>query len=237
MVHTGQSVAALLLATLTIAALHALIPSHWLAFAVVGRSQRWTLRRTLTTTFLAGSGHILLTIVLGILLAVVGKGLLVAIPAWAEHGATAFALIGLGLWFAIPNLRRDRKGCCHHGHQHHKNQQYEQATETSTKASASGESSAEGSALNAMRVLITGMTLSPCLDLLSVYVGAAGLPWHILALISLLMAATTLGLMLLLVWLTLRGIERLNWRWLERNEGLVVGGVLVALGVLLLCLR
>ena len=34
-------------------------------------------------------------------------------------------------------------------------------------------------------------------------------------------------------WLTLRGLERANLRWLERYEGPVVGGILIALGLLL----
>ena len=64
---------ALLAGAVSIAALHALIPSHWLAFAVVGRRQNWTARRTLTVTALAGLGHALLTIALGLLLASAGK--------------------------------------------------------------------------------------------------------------------------------------------------------------------
>ncbi len=277
-----QSVAALLLATFSIAAVHALIPSHWLSFAVVGRNQRWTMRRTLTITLLAGTGHILLTMLLGIALTIVGKGLLRTIPAWAEHAATATVLIALGVWFVLPHLRPGHAGHYHghshfghshddephdHKRHHHDEEHHAHAPEVETRAEAgelaarvemgaAGDSATSdlhasapalaapsssqsrlarfGSAPTAMGALVLGMTLSPCLDLLSVYVGAAALPWPTLAAMSALMAATTLAVMLLLVWLTMKGLERLHLGWLERNEGLAVGGVLIALGVLLL---
>src|SRR5580698_882069 len=95
----GRSVPALLLGTLTIAALHALIPSHWLAFALVGRAQRWPMHRTLRITVLAGSGHALLTMVLGLLVAGAGKELQHAIPPQLEHAATGGILVLLGLYF------------------------------------------------------------------------------------------------------------------------------------------
>src|SRR5438477_9851560 len=103
--EVGSSASALLLGALSIAALHALIPSHWLAFAVVARAQRWPMRRTLSLTALAGAGHVLMTIVLGIAVAAVGKSLLRSIPPALEHAAAAGSLILLGLWFALPSLR------------------------------------------------------------------------------------------------------------------------------------
>ena len=230
------SLPALLLGTLTIAALHALIPSHWLAFALVGRAQRWPMRRTLLLTILAGSGHALLTTALGLLVASVGKGLQRAIPPQVEHAATSGILILLGLYFVYPALRGRATGCRHPAH----------APEPAHEASDAGHSHADhsphtlaqrlGSAPSVMGILVLGMTLSPCLDLLSVYVAASALSWPSLLLISLLMAATTVAIMSLLVWLTLRGLEMLRLSWLERNEGLVVGGSLISLGVLLLFL-
>jgi len=230
-----QSLPALLLGTLTIAALHALIPSHWLAFALVGRAKRWPVRRTLLVTMLAGSGHALLTTVLGLLVASVGKGLQRAIPPQAEHAATSGILILLGLYFLLSTLRGNRgvspageephdHSATHAGHNH---------------ADHSPDTLAQrlGSAPSVMGILVLGMTLSPCLDLLSVYVAASSLSWSSLLLIGLLMTATTVAIMTLLVWLALRGLELLRLSWLERNEGLVVGILLIALGVLLFFLK
>ncbi len=219
-----QSVLALLLGALSIAALHALIPSHWLAFALVGRAQHWTARRTLIVTALAGTGHVLLTIALGMILAVLGKGLLRAIPPAAEHAATTVLLIALGLYFAVGGIRH--KGSCHHhGHAH--------GEDGVCAPPERGLRGKLGEGPTVMGALVLGMTLSPCLDLLSVYVAASAAPWPVLIAISVIMASTTIGLMLLLVWLTLHGLEHVKLDWLERNEGLGLGVILIALGVLL----
>jgi ABC-type Fe3+ transport system permease subunit len=53
-------------------------------------------------------------------------------------------------------------------------------------------------------------------------------------LISIAMTATTLTVMVGLVWLAMHGLMRLKLHWLEHHEGLAVGGILVALGLLLL---
>jgi hypothetical protein len=216
------SLGALFLGTFTVAFLHALIPSHWLTFALVGRSQRWSSVRTLKVAALAGSGHVLMTVLLGCLVAVLGKGLLRAIPPPVEHAATAGLLIALGayfLWSAV------RGGHAHYPHSHDEMEHEHDAD--------GGKIGRLGRTPTVMGTLVLGMTLSPCLDLLSVYVAASLFSWQALLLISLLMAATTLTVMLLLIWLTLHGLQRLNLAWLDKNEGIVMGSLLIALGVLL----
>ena len=42
-------------------------PDHYLPFIVIGRARRWTLRKTLFVSFLAGLGHILSSVALGFL--------------------------------------------------------------------------------------------------------------------------------------------------------------------------
>ncbi len=225
-----RSVVALLLGTLSISTLHALIPSHWLAFAIVGRTERWTVGRTLAVTVAAGVGHILITVILGVLVATAGKALVRSVPEAAEHTIAAVVLIALGIWFALPSLRGH--GGCHHHHEHDYLPQTEADAEDPLAAT---ERSRRGR--TAIGALVAGMTLSPCLDLLSVYIPAFQYSWRVVVGISLVMAVTTLGLMALLVWLAMHGMRRLNLAWLDRNEGLAVGGTLVALGLLLLFVK
>lgn len=221
-----ETTGALLAGAVSIAAVHALIPSHWLSFAVVGRAQRWTLRRTLATATLAGAGHILMTTALGFGLAAAGKAALHVLPEALEHLVTAGSLILLGLYFAFPALR-GRKGCQHPHHQHQREEAEEEAADLARTPDQPHRH------LTTISTLVLGMTLSPCLDMLPVYVAASTLSWSLILGISLTMAVTTLGLTALLVWLTAHGLQRLNLRWLERNEGVAVGGVLIALGILL----
>ncbi len=200
------------------ALLHALIPSHWLSFALVGRANRWPTPTTLGVTALAGAGHVCFTVALGLVVAYAGKEIANRIPPFVEHAAAACALIILGIGFLIRGFRRS--GCQHPGHHH-------MDLEARERAAVPG----------ALAALVLGMTLSPCLDLLSIYIAAASFPWSIIGAVSVVMAVTTISLMVALVWLTLMGLQHLKLDWLERNEGFVVATVLIVLGVYILFLH
>ena len=53
----------------TVAFLHAAIPTHWLPFVVAARAQHWNPAKTLVVTGIAGSGHVLFTTALGVVVA------------------------------------------------------------------------------------------------------------------------------------------------------------------------
>lgn len=91
---------------------HAAIPTHWLPFVLAGRGQRWSKAKTLMVVALCGSGHVLFTTVLGVL--VVWLGLETSkvtgnVFPWIAGGA----LILFGLYYLV---RQARGGG--HGHHH-----------------------------------------------------------------------------------------------------------------------
>jgi ABC-type nickel/cobalt efflux system permease component RcnA len=95
-------------------------PDHYLPFIVIGRARRWTLRKTLLVSFLAGLGHILSSVVLGFL--GIALGIAVARLEGVESARGEFAawlLIGFGLAYSIWGLRRAWKNKPHaHPHDH-----------------------------------------------------------------------------------------------------------------------
>lgn len=62
----------LLLAAATVGVVHAILPDHWAPIAVVARTQRWTLARTARVSALAAGGHVVASMVLGGVIAVIG---------------------------------------------------------------------------------------------------------------------------------------------------------------------
>ena len=231
------STGALLLGTLTISLLHALIPSHWLSFALVGKARKWSVGRTLQLTLWAGAGHVAVTILLGLLVSIAGKSLwhLDKIPERTEHLVTSTLLILLGLWF----IRQQRQGVgCAHDH-HHDYSHTDVSENTNLPVTAErveGVRQERLASATTTGALFLGMTLSPCLDLLSVFIAASRSSWATIAGVSLTMAVVTLSSMLTLVLLAHKGLERVRFGWLERNEGYAVGGALVGLGILLFLL-
>jgi putative Mn2+ efflux pump MntP len=232
-----QEAHVVLVAALSMATLHALIPSHWLAFTLVARSQGWPVRRALAVTAIAGGGHAITTTLLGFAVALLGKTASRAIPEAAEHVAVAVVLIGLGLYVLAPTFRN--RGPGHHDHGPFcTHQPIEPDAESPATADAPPHSHARViSSKTTVATLIAGMTLSPCLDILPLYVAAATLSWPLILAVSAILAAVTVVLMVIFVWLSLAGLERLKLPWLERNEPTVAGLILVVLGVALLVAR
>src|SRR5690606_17746735 len=89
----------------------AAIPTHWVPFVLVGRARGWTRARTLGVTLAAGSGHVLLTGLLGLLIAIFGFTV-------EEHIGHWFPLLTAGLLFVVAGYFGWRqwtgRGICHH---------------------------------------------------------------------------------------------------------------------------
>jgi nickel/cobalt exporter len=93
-------------------------PDHYLPFIVISRARRWTLRKTLFVSFLAGLGHILSSVVLGFL----GLALGIAVARLegvesARGEIAAWLLIGFGFAYFVWGMRRAWKNKPH-GHVH-----------------------------------------------------------------------------------------------------------------------
>lgn len=93
---------------------HAAIPTHWLPFVMAGRGQRWSKQKTLLVVALCGSGHVLFTTVLGVLVVWLGietsKWTGDVFP-WIAGGA----LILFGLYYLVRQARGDGHGHSHFG--------------------------------------------------------------------------------------------------------------------------
>jgi len=113
-----SSVALLALSALGIGVLHtATGPDHYLPFIALARAGRWTLRRTLVVTLLCGLGHILSSVVIGLVGVAAGIGVSQLTPAEDVRGHVAgWLLIGFGLIYGAWGLRRALKP---HAHTHH----------------------------------------------------------------------------------------------------------------------
>lgn len=103
-----------------IAFFHAAIPTHWLPFVITARAQRWDRNKTISVTALAGTGHVLFTALLGVLIAWFGIALHEKIGNWFPWIAGGI-LIVFGLFYVY----RQMSGTGHEhshlfgGHSHH----------------------------------------------------------------------------------------------------------------------
>lgn len=95
-------------------------PDHYLPFIVIGRARRWSLSKTLLISFFCGLGHVLSSVVLGL----VGVALGIAVTRLESMesfrgGMAAWLLIGFGFAYFIWGTHRAIKNKPHkHLHLH-----------------------------------------------------------------------------------------------------------------------
>jgi nickel/cobalt exporter len=206
--------------------LHAVMPTHWLPFVLMGRARRWGMVRTLQVTALGGTCHILVTCLLGAGLVYVS-----AQAGWdPEHkggvpeNLASILLLAVGAIYVILHfvLR---------GHHHHHFPIAASVDHPHTADEHTGEHGhrlAEGATIG---TLIAVMTLSPCEAAIPIFLPAAVFGWWGVGLLAAVLLVVTVGGMLVLVTLGHRGIELVKSEFIEHNERLLLGVILVILGV------
>ena len=239
----------LVLTGFAVAFFHAAVPTHWLPFVVAARAQHWNKPKTLAVTGVAGAGHVLFTIALGVL--VVWGGMAVnsrigkAFPFIAGG-----ALIALGLFYLMRQIRggtghshlfgtHSQRKREHHSHGHHPRShphadEHEHVDYEDDIATIEDQWSHRRSDWLVMAGLFALLTFSPCEAFLPVFLIGAKYGWAGFALLSGILAIATVAGMLVFTWLTLAGVEKLGVPALEKFESGILGGVLCLLGVLII---
>lgn len=109
--------AAGLLLVLTVAVvgvLHTAVPDHWVPITLLARQRGWTKRETAMAALQAGTGHVVTTLILGLIVWAAGVAFATRFGQWVNV-VTSLALIAFGGWIAFGAWRELRGG---HGHGH-----------------------------------------------------------------------------------------------------------------------
>lgn len=198
----------LLMGAVTISILHAILPNHWLPFVLVGSAQNWNDKKVLRIAFLAGGGHVLMTVLLGLAVVFAGKAIISSFDILLLP-VTSGILIVFGSIYVTLGLRMK--------HKQSKNHQHERIPDKATSLS-----------------LFLMLTFSPCEAMIPVFFASSPYGWSVLLPLTLIVAFTTIGGMLLLIYLTLIGYKRIHSHWFEENERTLIGAVLIVLGLFVL---
>lgn len=96
---------ALVLTSMAVGAVHTMAPDHWVPFAALARSERWTAVRTATVTALCGLGHVTVSVALGLAAALFGLEVVERFGRRLE-GLGGVFLIAFGVIYALWGLHR-----------------------------------------------------------------------------------------------------------------------------------
>lgn len=195
----------LLIGSILISLLHAVIPNHWLPVLAIGRKEGWSMAETIRITFIAGMAHVISTVIIGVLLAMIGSELTSLIENFTKIIGPSI-LILMGLYFL-------RQHYTHH-HFHLEKKQIEKKSKTAI-----------------IGALVIAMFLSPCMEIEAYFLLAGSQGWHHLALIAGLYTIITISGMLIWIRIAYKGLLKLNWHQWEHNAGIITGLVLIITGI------
>jgi len=95
-------------------------PDHYLPFIVMSRAGKWSMKKTALITILCGLGHVLSSVVLGLIGVAIGIAVTtLEIVEGVRGNIAAWLLIGFGFAYFVWGVRMAMKGKSHaHGHIH-----------------------------------------------------------------------------------------------------------------------
>jgi hypothetical protein len=245
----------LVLAVAGVGVLHTLVPDHWAPIALVSRQQGWSGSQTARAAALAGTGHVVSTLLIGIVVWIAG----VAVATRFGHLVSTLSSVGLiafGGWIALTALRElpprasdadssdDFGGALaaarRHVHVHRHGggpthvHVHEHAPDTShaVVADADGEPLIHEHVHTTSRrtALLLILGSSPMVEGIPAFFAAARYGAALLALMSAVFAASTIATYVLLCVYSAEGMQRLRLGPLERYGEVLSGTLVLAVG-------
>lgn len=219
----------LILTAASVAFVHTILgPDHYVIFTAMGKARAWSLARTLRVTTWCGLGHILSSVVLGMIGLFLGTGLSAVTTLESARGnVAAWALLAFGLIYFAWGLRKAGRSHRHsHVHRHgglvhdHEHDHHDEHTHVHDENSPG--------AITPWALFII-FVLGPCEALIPlVMYPAARHSTGLVVAVAVVFGVITLATMLACVAITTLGINRLHLPQAGRYAHAVAGAAIVA---------
>jgi sulfite exporter TauE/SafE len=227
-----NSIALLSATAISIGFMHTLLgPDHYLPFIVLSEAKKWSLRKTAIITFFCGIGHVLSSVILGLIGIAVGFEVkkLVAIESFRGNIA-AWLIIAFGLVYmavSIRNLMKNKKhshahfhlGGESHSHEHDHHFKHTHIHEDETFNSTPW-------------ILFIIFIFGPCEPLIPlVMYPAAQNNIRGAIIVSLLFSIVTISTMMTIVLIFKLGLSKINLKPMEKYANLLAGSMILLTGL------
>lgn len=229
----SPEVAVLMLTAAAIAFTHTVFgPDHYLPFVAMAKARGWTMAKTLRITLACGAGHVLSSVVIGLVGILIGAQLgSLQVLEGLRGNIAAWLLTGFGLAYMVWGLRQAWRNRPHsHWHRHgallHKHTHVHQA------GHAHVHDEEQVSASLTPWVIFIIFVLGPCEPLipLLMYPAAVENPYAVL-LVAVVFSVVTVGTMLVVVAVAARSLKAVRFHSLERYTHALAGAAILACGL------
>ncbi len=215
-----------------VAILHSLLPDHWVPLAVVARTQRWSLVHVGRVALLAALGHVITSLILGGLIALIGLQFQHEIETQQGH-IVGIVLVLTGVCFLIWGL----VGHGPHGHHHEEGHVHDHDHGLGEMQDHSHEHKSsfrkEQPLIKRLAAITVpfGVAASPDLTILPVALAASALgKVAVVGVLSMFAVFTIATFIALTVIATMAGYQ-IKGDWLEENANTITSLVLIAIGI------
>jgi sulfite exporter TauE/SafE len=227
-----SSIALLSVTAVSLGFIHtALGPDHYLPFIVLSEAKKWSIRKTLFITFLCGLGHVMSSVVLGLIGIAAGISVnrLVSVESFRGNIA-AWLFIAFGLVYmiiSVRNLYRKKKhthrhfhsGGEHHAHEHSHSEEHIHIHDKDVVKTTPW-------------ILFLIFVFGPCEPLIPVLMYPAAqnnVPGTIM--VSVLFSVVTIATMMSIVLAFKLGFSRINLKPVEKYTNLIAGAMIFLSGI------
>ena len=229
------------LASLLLSGIHASIPNHWLPIIAIGKTEKWSHRETMWATAISGFAHTLSTVLIGIVVGFFGYKLSSSYGVISGIIAPAILII-LGIIYLVLDLTGRHHHhqhfplpAGHHEHSHENNHHVHEHNHDHSHEHEHTHTHAHPEKQRAKWAVLfslsLGMFLSPCAEIEAYYFQASTIGWVGIWIVSAVYTILTVGGMLLLVSLGMRGVKHLKSHYMEQHEKRITGIVLILVGL------
>jgi len=229
----NSSITLLSITAVSIGFLHTLLgPDHYLPFVVLSQAKKWNLRKTMMITFFCGIGHVLSSVILGLLGIAVGisVNMLVSIESFRGNIA-AWLFIAFGLVYMVISIRNLLKRKKHnHSHFHfngkkhtHEHNHHEEHVHVHEK---------DETINTTPWILFLIFVFGPCEPLIPILMyPAAQHNFGGAVFVSLLFSIVTIVTMLSIVLAFRFGLNKINLKPIEKYSHLLAGSMIFVTGL------
>jgi len=233
----NNSIALLSLTAISIGFIHTILgPDHYLPFIVLSQAKKWSQRKTMIITFFCGIGHVMSSVILGLIGIAVGISVtrLVSVESFRGNIA-AWLFVAFGFVYmiiSIRNLIKKKKHTHSHFHLHgeeHVHEHNHHDTHTHIHQDEVFKTTPW--------VLFLIFVFGPCEPLIPlVMYPAAKHNLHGAVLVAILFSITTIATMMLIVLAFNLGLNKINLKPVEKYSHLIAGAMIFISGLAIIFL-
>ena len=228
----NDSIALLSVTAISIGFIHTILgPDHYLPFIVLSQAKKWPLRKTMVITFFCGMGHVLSSVVLGLLGIAVGISVtrLVSVESFRGNIA-AWLFIAFGLVYMIISIRNLIKKKKHsHSHFHIDGEKHIHEHDHHNEHSHIHQ---EEVFKTTPWILFLIFVFGPCEPLIPILMyPAAKNNISGAILVSVLFSVVTIGTMMSIVLAFKLGLNKINLKPIERYSHVIAGAMILFSGL------